>query len=669
MTDKGLPKYPYQPFNLPVPPIPVLNEGEICFTIDRKFLPYIIGALSALEQPQTYEIDDPTSSIIEARNLITKFVAQQDDCGETCLEYPPSSSIVGWAPGNPYTQPDYIPDGYIAPPFMVIEESTPAALLTGLAAGDVVSGWLSLPVTTPALGEGLARFRVTVSGIGTVELHLLAIPAGGAALVVDDDDITTATTIDLNKDLVAVPPETDTVIIHERKFTTEGEHHIDVSFLPQFNDSEIFLGYGGGIRKLELCGFDDMSLDVRQNPTDNCILQKRNGAGEWVDFANISLCPPNLPKKLQPIQWRVVDGVTQWSQDGTTWYDYSDGSEGDFGQNDPSFGAGVDKACVAAKNIVATLRLQFNQIRDGLAVGAAFIGVLALITALILVFVTAGAAAPLVLAFVSEIMAVGAQGITINLNDAFWDDVECIIYSTIGEDGLFSAAEYGAFYDGILGMSGDGRTILTMLTTIYGPTGLNNMVNGAGITDCGHVPCDDSVVREYDYTQGPQGAVPATWYINTGNVVTPYPASEWVFGRGWQWTDFSTLNGSSRLFFNAMSITFTLPADASFAAFEIDYHLIKGTGGSVDNMVTLHIAPAAGSVGESVFALAPFRQDYIDGDHTLHVSTSLLPVNKLYTAGSIIRMSLTVMNLQGYANPPAVIYGEGWIKKLRLISV
>lgn len=538
MTDqeKGLGLYPYQPFKQPIAPVPELGQGDICFTFDRKWLPYLIGALNALTVEQTYT-GDKERAVREARDFVAMFIERQDDCGETCLNYPTSSPIIGYAPRNPFTQAGEIPDGWIAPPFYAVTEENLATWFVGAKVGDIVSGYLSFPVTTPALGEGFARFRVTVKGMCTVELHLVTIPNGGSLLLTKDDDPLTAYFVDLNRDLVALPPEGENIVIQEITFDTAGEHHIDATFFVQFNDSEVPIGYGGGLRQVVVCGGDEMAFDARQNTTKPCILEKRNDDGQWVQFADLTLCP--LPPKTGPVQWRVQDGKTQYSTDGTNYTDYTDGAEGTFGQHEPSFAAGVDKACVAARNITLTLQQQFNGFRDGLAVGSSIIAIMALISAAVLVFVTAGAAIPLVLILASEIFAVGAEGILNNLTSEFWRQFECTVYSNIGSDGLFNASEFAQFHSDVL-TYGDAGTMVSMFLDIYGVAGINNMVTSAGITTCDHTPCTTSIFDEMNFIIGQAPAfISKVWtaYHTSTEPTRVYNygtvAGKWAAGRGY----------------------------------------------------------------------------------------------------------------------------------------
>jgi len=79
---KSIVKYPYKPFPQPVAPIPEVNSGDTCVTFDKKYLPYVIGALGALAAPQTYA-ENQSESVQSARDLIALFI-QQTGCGVDC---------------------------------------------------------------------------------------------------------------------------------------------------------------------------------------------------------------------------------------------------------------------------------------------------------------------------------------------------------------------------------------------------------------------------------------------------------------------------------------------------------------------------------------------------------------------------------------------------------
>lgn len=169
-----------------------------------------------------------------------------------CVDYPNNSPMLDWQPANPFLEPGRIPPGYVAQPWGVVGEFP---ILT-YETGDVISGLFGLPVLTPALGQGLARVRIKFTGTGTVEVHLIKVALGGIALLTWDDNPLTISFVDTSMDFLALPPESSDVDIQEITFDTPGEHHIDVTMLPRFSAELGFAGYGGGIRKVVLCGPD-----------------------------------------------------------------------------------------------------------------------------------------------------------------------------------------------------------------------------------------------------------------------------------------------------------------------------------------------------------------------------------------------------------------------------
>lgn len=202
-----------------------------------------------------------------------------------CLYYPASSPIVQWRPYNPFLS---TPDGIGAVAWRV-SGGGPVDGLLGLRAGDVVA-------TTFDVGQAVrAGFRVKCDNADQVELHLLNIVNGGVAVMVIDDDILTATTIDLNKDLAELPPETLSEIVVEHMFDTRGPHHIDVTLFPTLNDSAIPIAYGGGLRGVVLCGTDiSTGGGTLRFKVENCQLFASTDDGvNWTMIFDPGACAEN----------------------------------------------------------------------------------------------------------------------------------------------------------------------------------------------------------------------------------------------------------------------------------------------------------------------------------------------------------------------------------------
>jgi len=254
-----------------------------------------------------------------------------DDDRNKCEDYPTNSKIIEYAPQDPYLEPGLVPEGYVAPAWGVVGQSI--LNIVGLQSTDVITGWTGLPVLTPALYQGLARFRVRAKGSGTIALHLLAIPFGGSVLIVPDGTLNPSKWVflELERDLAGIPPETVTEIIQQFTFDDGGEHYLDVSFMPRFNDSITFLGYGGGLRKVVLCGMRPIDAPehveqaprntsgveieemarFRVKPDDCTILQIECSPDEWTDFYNPLACTdgstqqPGPTPDLQPGQCKT----------------------------------------------------------------------------------------------------------------------------------------------------------------------------------------------------------------------------------------------------------------------------------------------------------------------------------------------------------------------------
>jgi len=90
----NFPKYPYQPFDEPIP-APQDDKGALCFSIDAKWRPYLIGLLKTLLVERTWESDEVRASG-EASQLLTEILTAEfckipnqgiggDDCMGCCL--------------------------------------------------------------------------------------------------------------------------------------------------------------------------------------------------------------------------------------------------------------------------------------------------------------------------------------------------------------------------------------------------------------------------------------------------------------------------------------------------------------------------------------------------------------------------------------------------------
>jgi len=214
------------------------------------------------------------------------------DDPEDCKAYSPGAPFVQWFPNDPYNTPALVPDGYNNPPWYLA--TTASNLALGSSTGDVITSIDrfppgSLPSIIPA--SGLPRFRINVSGIGRITIHLVNLFAGSLIQLTKDDDPFTSKWIDVSRDTISIPPETLDAFQVEVEFDTPGLHWVDCIVVSWVNASIPFLHHGGGLRMVELCGFADMPLVpptmIRSDPSGCGNLEKSTDGGEtWTDINN-----------------------------------------------------------------------------------------------------------------------------------------------------------------------------------------------------------------------------------------------------------------------------------------------------------------------------------------------------------------------------------------------
>lgn len=234
------------------------------------------------------------------RELIDDTLAFNEECSGAaeksgCIDHPLDSPILEWNPNDPFRTPELVPAGYAFPPWYKANSITGITLGTSL--GDIVTDIVrtqSIPVIPPA--SGYPRLRIHLKGSGTVELHLVKINTGGYVQITTDDDFFSAEFCSLNKDVIAIPPESTDDIIIERTVQGEGEHHIDLLFVPRVNDELLPpVTQGGAIRKIVLCGFDEMDECPDCPDCEDCPEPCGDDCDELEDFLE-DFCFDDLPE-------------------------------------------------------------------------------------------------------------------------------------------------------------------------------------------------------------------------------------------------------------------------------------------------------------------------------------------------------------------------------------
>lgn len=270
-------------------------------------------------------------------------IVDPNDSG--CVEYAPSAPFIKYFPDNPYILGDralgWEKEAWykwgdfdsIFPDWLDEWLAGYAGDLLGYQNSDVLFNISSLvpdfgaPVgdlieIIEAGGVELPRIEIRFSGSGTVELGLLSFPLGGKCIIELDEmpnviDILTGGVADagsfmveLNRDLVSFPPDEYPIINIEIPVTTNGNHTLYIVFLPVLNDEIPFLHFGGGLRSVELCGFEDTPMSSIEGLIfEDCTL-KVLIAGEYepvTNFSQLYECIEGLMATQQEIKQAIID--------------------------------------------------------------------------------------------------------------------------------------------------------------------------------------------------------------------------------------------------------------------------------------------------------------------------------------------------------------------------
>lgn len=440
------------------------------------------------------DIDHTAKEVAQVwRNVIDNMGADCDDA-TCCRDFPPSASFIEWHPQDPFTQPDFTPAGYLLPPFYLV---TPLSFpdLIGYREGDVLTDITRIPAGTGVITEptsGWSRFRINLNGTGIVNLQLLNIPLGGYAFVTVDDDPLSFSFVELNLDLIDLPPENNITVGHERRFTTEGEHHIDVTFLPRFNDELPAVFYGGGLRAVTICGFGGMVFDIRQKSGEPCIIEKTSNGIDWVDAVDMTKCPVNI---------RVNLGVVQWFNPITgEWEDTDGGDERYDGTAPPLWEGNPNGACLAAENITAVYQTVLTELRAGVIAAQAAVAISATITGIMSLFIPQAIVSTLALVITGLALDIGESGLDDMLEADHLEDFKCTIACNIQEDGSVTAANFTALRSGMDAWAGGVELeIIEFYLDAYGSVGLTRQGKAGGITtgDCDDCGCGEAAIWNF----------------------------------------------------------------------------------------------------------------------------------------------------------------------------
>jgi hypothetical protein len=174
--------------------------------------------------------------------------------GDDCIELPLHDPRIEWYPNDPYRTPYDVPPGYLFPPWYIAN----AINIIGARTGDIVTDFARI---TGIIGwNNSPRLRINLTGSGIVQVYMVPVIKGALALYQADGELFSLRYVDTNKDI----GETNDEIIIEHKFTTPGDHFLDITMGPNLDENLIPVSFGGGIRKIVICGFD------AENPCPEC---------------------------------------------------------------------------------------------------------------------------------------------------------------------------------------------------------------------------------------------------------------------------------------------------------------------------------------------------------------------------------------------------------------
>jgi hypothetical protein len=248
-------------------------------------------------------------------------------------------------------------------------------------------------------------------------------------------------------------------------------------------------------------------MDVRQNPTQPCILEKKSD-DTWEQFADLKLCPP---------MFRNHGGKLQYSTDGgTTWQDVTSEppeqgtySPKDTGTMQPPRG-GSNIPCLAARNAAECLHQLHTYMVNWYETYATALTIAQFLQAIIVVFLPLDwwiGLAIIEFDALANHMLENADA----LNTGAWDEdvtqvLTCILFCNADTYGRWNQAEFNEI---LLELQLKDAHIYNLikiwLEEIIGIVGLNNagVTNSIASYDCGICTC--GYCYEWDFTQSPGG--------------------------------------------------------------------------------------------------------------------------------------------------------------------
>lgn len=244
----------------------------------------------------------PDESLQIVANFLKALHCPPELVPHECLEYPPFSPFIAYPLQNPYNNPDFIPAGYLVPPFALVTAENIGEYPQN-EVGDIVVPFAAISFDAnwfEDISETLPTITINFQGTGQANIRLLNQAQGGLAIITLDNppslvDIIAGiisggdNIIDTNLDILSLPPETAIEHIFPVEIETTGLHTVYVVFFPIVDDSLIPLRFGGGFRGVELCGeleVINVGMEDIRYSEDTSKIQARM-AGEWLDKIDV----------------------------------------------------------------------------------------------------------------------------------------------------------------------------------------------------------------------------------------------------------------------------------------------------------------------------------------------------------------------------------------------
>lgn len=378
-------------------PSVLIPQGDICVPLyipaNSDYVGLLVGAIRSLTYDVHYMRDEARSAVTVREQFLQRTLLplidalENGQCGEPhCIDFPSNDPIITYYPQNPFTEPSLVPSGYLTPPFTRWADFIPLVPdwlqdwlagqlteLTGYEANDIIVDISSLPLQADwndILSGSMPQISIAVSGVGTMKLHLLNFPLGGRAIITVDTQPNIAdiflgilgqaeSSIELNRDLIALPIESNSVIIHEVEINTYGNHTVYITFVPVIDDSSIPINFGGGLRKIELCGFGVSPMIVEDIRLNNCVLEKQEN-GVWVTVGSINDCVTAItdPIEAQTLinTTNITNNTTNITNNAGDINNLSDSSDSNTYPPAPDVTIEPDRACGSAYKLVSKVR-------------------------------------------------------------------------------------------------------------------------------------------------------------------------------------------------------------------------------------------------------------------------------------------------------------------------